>query len=105
FVTSSARLSDVPAFPTRRSSDLIAQFASLHAFRGRNPVGVELFQPARYGQVAVEFTACVLITIGEVVLLDLRQHLLQRPVFGIVDRKSTRLNSSHVKISYAVFCL
>src|SRR5690606_40508028 len=23
---------------------------------------------------------------------------------GIVDRKSTRLNSSHVKISYAVFC-
>src|SRR5690606_41947335 len=24
---------------------------------------------------------------------------------GEVDRKSTRLNSSHVKISYAVFCL
>src|SRR5436309_8749052 len=24
---------------------------------------------------------------------------------GIEDRKSTRLNSSHVKISYAVFCL
>src|SRR5690606_39888290 len=24
---------------------------------------------------------------------------------GNVDRKSTRLNSSHVKISYAVFCL
>src|SRR5690606_24508766 len=24
---------------------------------------------------------------------------------GIADRKSTRLNSSHVKISYAVFCL
>src|SRR5690606_40884259 len=25
--------------------------------------------------------------------------------FGDKDRKSTRLNSSHVKISYAVFCL
>src|SRR5690606_39783121 len=25
--------------------------------------------------------------------------------FLLVDRKSTRLNSSHVKISYAVFCL
>src|SRR5699024_11725406 len=25
--------------------------------------------------------------------------------FGIEDRKSTRLNSSHVSISYAVFCL
>src|SRR5690606_42068860 len=26
-------------------------------------------------------------------------------VTGAADRKSTRLNSSHVKISYAVFCL
>src|SRR5207302_3578066 len=24
---------------------------------------------------------------------------------AVIDRKSTRLNSSHVKISYAVFCL
>src|SRR5690606_41805476 len=27
------------------------------------------------------------------------------PETGEADRKSTRLNSSHVKISYAVFCL
>src|SRR5690606_35646804 len=27
------------------------------------------------------------------------------PAAGALDRKSTRLNSSHVKISYAVFCL
>src|SRR5690606_41086228 len=27
------------------------------------------------------------------------------PAKGTLDRKSTRLNSSHVKISYAVFCL
>src|SRR5437773_4479968 len=26
-------------------------------------------------------------------------------VFGAADRKSTRLNSSHITISYAVFCL
>src|SRR5207249_9385261 len=26
-------------------------------------------------------------------------------VLGVADRKSTRLNSSHVSISYAVFCL
>src|SRR5437667_6563279 len=26
-------------------------------------------------------------------------------VFEFVDRKSTRLNSSHITISYAVFCL
>src|SRR5699024_12619333 len=27
------------------------------------------------------------------------------PAAGVGDRKSTRLNSSHVSISYAVFCL
>src|SRR5690349_23134782 len=30
---------------------------------------------------------------------------LVRPSPGSQDRKSTRLNSSHVEISYAVFCL
>src|SRR5690606_41951650 len=36
-----------------------------------------------------------------------RHHLLVAVEPGVVkaDRKSTRLNSSHVKISYAVFCL
>src|SRR5690606_39829362 len=29
----------------------------------------------------------------------------KRVISKILDRKSTRLNSSHVKISYAVFCL
>src|SRR5690606_42005474 len=32
-------------------------------------------------------------------------HALQAHVAHPGDRKSTRLNSSHVKISYAVFCL
>src|SRR5690606_41893556 len=35
----------------------------------------------------------------------LPEQLLARRVVQIADRKSTRLNSSHVKISYAVFCL
>src|SRR5690606_41550109 len=34
-----------------------------------------------------------------------RNRLPFRPCLGPEDRKSTRLNSSHVKISYAVFCL
>src|SRR5690606_40364449 len=29
----------------------------------------------------------------------------EHAAIAVVDRKSTRLNSSHVKISYAVFCL
>src|SRR3712207_8901407 len=39
-------------------------------------------------------------------LVDRGQRLLER--FGVArnrDRKSTRLNSSHANISYAVFCL
>src|SRR5207302_9167228 len=38
----------------------------------------------------------------DLVLVEDRAHDLLR---GREDRKSTRLNSSHVKISYAVFCL
>src|SRR5436309_10629671 len=33
------------------------------------------------------------------------QHGVPHRAHGGPDRKSTRLNSSHVKISYAVFCL
>src|SRR5690554_3567692 len=36
--------------------------------------------------------------------LDLLLYLIKRQNLDI-DRKSTRLNSSHVRISYAVFCL
>src|SRR5699024_12101014 len=32
-------------------------------------------------------------------------HLREHPHGAMRDRKSTRLNSSHVSISYAVFCL
>src|SRR5690606_41198074 len=40
-----------------------------------------------------------------------RQAVIMQQIAGVfnpdapLDRKSTRLNSSHVKISYAVFCL
>src|SRR5690606_41640308 len=51
--------------------------------------------------------------VDESVLLRLRRHpdLARRQINHLIetaeadkDRKSTRLNSSHVKISYAVFC-
>src|SRR5258707_8446042 len=35
----------------------------------------------------------------------LRDHARRHPVDPARDRKSTRLNSSHANISYAVFCL
>src|SRR5436305_8785843 len=42
--------------------------------------------------------------LGDLVLPDVVEHL-RIVVESAVDRKSTRLNSSHVRISYAVFCL
>src|SRR5699024_11981683 len=33
------------------------------------------------------------------------EHCFETPNLYVLDRKSTRLNSSHVSISYAVFCL
>src|SRR5699024_12702115 len=32
-------------------------------------------------------------------------HVMHEDIFNSIDRKSTRLNSSHVSISYADFCL
>src|SRR5690348_17778134 len=37
--------------------------------------------------------------------LELLERAAQRAFAGVLDRKSTRLNSSHPSISYAVFCL
>src|SRR5699024_2584972 len=48
------------------------------------------------------------ITSGRVRLgdeIDVHPAGVRTRVVGIEDRKSTRLNSSHVSISYAVFCL
>src|SRR3712207_7108794 len=42
--------------------------------------------------------------IADVGQLDLRPRTVHTK-FGGLDRKSTRLNSSHANISYAVFCL
>src|SRR5690625_5884165 len=62
-------------------------------------------------QLVVSFDV-ELTVLGVVALLELVDHRVPHearlviPGFpGGVDRKSTRLNSSHVAISYAVFCL
>src|SRR5690554_3392200 len=39
------------------------------------------------------------------VLKEIGYNPLKFLIYVFVDRKSTRLNSSHVRISYAVFCL
>src|SRR5260221_3131929 len=49
---------------------------------------------------------CSVVDQGGGRLLPIRIHIPVRQVQPVsVDRKSTRLNSSHTVISYAVFCL
>src|SRR5439155_24071343 len=74
---SSVQRADLHSFPTRRSSDLLLQ-PCLHSLRhGRR----RQWRRRRFHFV-----------------------IARRGPFK-EDRKSTRLNSSHVAISYAVFCL
>src|SRR5690606_39686986 len=89
---------DLHSFPTRRSSDLAGQRARLggRLLALRN-------QPAR-NRTGVESPAVVFDDDAEAALVE-GCNDLHRALLGLADRKSTRLNSSHVKISYAVFCL
>src|SRR5690606_41072610 len=96
-------VSDAPrvplSFPTRRSSDLVGVgvntgtvVAGAIGGGGRlnfSVIGDAVNIAARIEAATRELEADVLIT----------AETAER------DRKSTRLNSSHVKISYAVFCL
>src|SRR5256885_11153637 len=75
-------------FPTRRSSDL---FFRLHAMRWSDDGGSQGIK----GPTVEAFHR------------DAAQYLAERGLLRMytIDRKSTRLNSSHLVISYAVFCL
>src|SRR5690606_39839154 len=95
-------LRDLPPLPTRRSSDLHGRPARLNPFdketdmaraqgaRARMALAFETTYgtPPGSGYTRMPFASA---TLGA-----------EQP---LLDRKSTRLNSSHVKISYAVFCL
>src|SRR5690606_41754142 len=87
------------SFPTRRSSDLLAD--ELAVAQDRHPVGdlVDLVEEVRHEQ---DRDALVLQPPHH---LEQPGDLIGVEAGGGLDRKSTRLNSSHVKISYAVFCL
>src|SRR5207253_10037213 len=87
------------SFPTRRSSDLCALLRHRHQLANR---GLQVIGRGEGRPEAIERA----ISDAEE-RLDREDELLaadhDAPVRG--DRKSTRLNSSHVAISYAVFCL
>src|SRR5690606_40991222 len=88
--------------PTRRSSDLLAgrSRGALDASGGRLD---GLPDPRLVGELGVGRLGTVLGDGKAVGAHD--SPIVRETPLGYLDRKSTRLNSSHVKISYAVCCL
>src|SRR5690606_41264157 len=87
------------SFPTRRSSDLVMALVDDHV-----PVGgdeVVHFVTANETLDDGNVQASIGLALPSTDLADLAGLEIEKQG----DRKSTRLNSSHVKISYAVFCL
>src|SRR5207253_9238997 len=88
-------LPSLPSFPTRRSSDLGEPLAIT------TPLLPALFRgPHDENRLLQQFRQkAPSLGLG---VIPHRRRLLSKL---LQDRKSTRLNSSHVAISYAVFCL
>src|SRR5256885_7971308 len=72
--------------------------------QGRGLLAARL-QRGATGRQAAEFAVQAQLQALVLHALALGQHLLGGLQRGNADRKSTRLNSSHLVISYAVFCL
>src|SRR5205814_8351128 len=101
----SAPSPSLPSFPTRRSSDLIENYQQ--TIRNMGKAGIPLLgyhwmpngvwrTPNAAGRGGVRVTAFDMALAGSTPLVA-GDHALE------ADRKSTRLNSSHLGISYAVF--
>src|SRR5207253_11497865 len=91
FFYSSGDHPDLHSFPTRRSSDLRDPGPGVGADR----VG------GGDGAVTGHLVVVDEDPLAALLLPPVHRDLVRHPA----DRKSTRLNSSHVAISYAVFCL
>src|SRR5206468_11247279 len=92
-------LVDLYSFPTRRSSDLREVD---NAIRPNILGAIVENECAGHLQVVVVLRAVLPV----VLRVDEKQDEIgMRRLLLLIDRKSTRLNSSHDQISYAVFCL
>src|SRR5205085_4601360 len=101
FVSSSVYHSFLHSFPTRRSSDLIPSYLiRSHEVSPSNSAYVLAF---------VNLIGGIFGSFLGGALSDLLANRKKDPRYYLWvpggDRKSTRLNSSHSQISYAVFCL
>src|SRR5205807_10342079 len=91
-------ISDLHSFPTRRSSDLlpVKTIPELIAYAKANPGKLNMASSGNGSTIHVS---------GELFKMMTGINMVHVPYRGGADRKSARLNSSHLVISYAVFCL
>src|SRR5690606_41309082 len=103
--TATPTLRDPRPFPTRRSSDLVT-WQKPPTGRGQRLLASKLPRPhdACHSSLSIAEAKDPLSVHDSNKTSFRRSHAVMILGFAI-DRKSTRLNSSHVKISYAVFCL
>src|SRR5690606_39900124 len=92
-----------PSFSTRRSSNLPC--LTHHAYGGGGRIQAGLLYHFQNGGNATPGFANGLCPGVEVFNFSGGIGAIAALVLEPLDRKSTRLNSSHVKISYAVFCV
>src|SRR5690606_41265031 len=92
-------------FPYRRSSDLQPWISLVRCSQRAHTLSAR--QPQDPAGASVSSTPESPASVVPLKPDDLTgfYHRAERPLQTDQDRKSTRLNSSHVKISYAVFCL
>src|SRR5205814_6142610 len=104
-LNSSAPHRDLPSFPTRRSSDLGQMHTtSDFSYKNRTFIGQRLLRVGdAAGFMDPIFSAGVYLACYSAKLAA--EVITQALEKESEDRKSTRLNSSHLGISYAVFCL
>src|SRR5207247_10587809 len=88
------------SFPTRRSSDLFVFCGDLSTLPTRTSAGEPVGRPRESSRFC-----CGGDGSGYREIRSHRHRNRTVTIHAVEDRKSTRLNSSHEWISYAVFCL
>src|SRR5690606_40704100 len=94
---------DLHSFPTRRSSDLKDLLELL--LRGESDMAKNTASEKWIWQLALDIAGNDNDWRARPLSCRRASHNSAHWLIPAGDRKSTRLNSSHVKISYAVFCL
>src|SRR5205807_9484566 len=95
-------LQHLHSFPTRRSSDLTGRTGLTAGQKNQAKVAIGTGIGIGHTEINPHTIGHLLMKMTSYVWMSMTPWTTSRKT---LDRKSTRLNSSHLVISYAVFCL